>query len=262
MKEECRFGDNMTFSIRFKSKTYKNKHDSSNIIALKNIDIKIKKKEFVCIVGPSGCGKTTLMNIIGGLINAEGKEIYLNEKKMDTEQNLGYVFQTSRLLPWLTLNENIKLVCKETNFRIEKRIQSLLRSFELEEFGNAYPNTISGGMRRKVSLARAFVNNPDILLMDEPFISLDQPTSEMLYRVLKDYWNKHPTIVLLITHNLKEALLLGDRILFFSKRPGTVVFDYTVKKKPLNLTKIDSISVEKEYNHLTKKYPRLLKGLI
>ena len=252
----------MSFSIKFSNKTYENKHDSSKTIALKNIDINISEKEFVCVVGPSGCGKTTLMNIIGGLIDAEGKEIYLNEKKMKANHNLGYVFQTSRLLPWLTLKDNIRLVCKETNLEIEKKIQSLLNSFELEEFGDAYPSTISGGMRRKVSLARAFVNNPDILLMDEPFISLDQPTSEMLYKVLKDYWNKHPTIVILITHNLKEALLLGDRILFFSKRPGTVVFNYKVKKKPANLTKIDSINVEKEYNHLTKKYPKLLKGII
>ena len=252
----------MSFSIKFSNKTYKNKHDSSKTVALKNIDISIRKKEFVCIVGPSGCGKTTLMNIIGGLIDAEGTELYLNNKKINANQNLGYVFQTSRLLPWLTLKENIRLVCKETNLEMEKKIQSLLSSFELEEFGDAYPSTISGGMRRKVSLARAFVNNPDILLMDEPFISLDQPTSEMLYKVLKDYWRKNPTIVILITHNLKEALLLGDRILFFSKRPGTVVYNYKVKKKPANLTKIDSISVEKEYTHLTKMYPKLLKGLI
>ena len=116
-------------------------------------------------------------------------------------------------------------------------------------------------MRRKVSLARAFINNPEILLMDEPFISLDQPTSESLYRVLIEHWQKNPTTIILITHNLKEAILLGDRILFFSKRPGTVVYDYKVKNKRKTM-KIDSISIEKEYNLLKKEFPGILKGLI
>ena len=116
-------------------------------------------------------------------------------------------------------------------------------------------------MRRKVSLARAFVNNPRILLMDEPFVSLDQPTSETLYQSLIEHLNKNPTIVILITHNLKEAILLGDRILFFSKRPGTVVYDHKVRIKRKSF-KIDNDNVEKEYNFLKTKFPKILKGLI
>jgi len=251
----------MAFSIKIKKKVYKNKHDLRETVALKNIDIKIKSNEFLCIVGPSGCGKTTLMNIIGGLINAEDQELILNNKKLNSNFNFGYVFQTSRLLPWLTLKENIKLVCPNQGDVEDKKIHKLLNSFELDEFSNSYPNTISGGMRRKVSLARAFINNPEILLMDEPFISLDQPTSESLYKALIEHWQKNPTTVILITHNLKEAILLGDRILFFSQRPGTVVYDYKVKNKRKTM-KIDSISVEKEYNLLKNKFPRILKGLI
>ena len=116
-------------------------------------------------------------------------------------------------------------------------------------------------MRRKVSLARAFVNNPEVLLMDEPFISLDQPTTEELYKVLIDYWGKNPTTVIFITHNLKEALLLGDRILFLTKRPGQIVLDYKVKSKRYPL-KIDNGEVDKEYLNINKKYPNLLKGLV
>ena len=116
-------------------------------------------------------------------------------------------------------------------------------------------------MRRKVSLARALINKPSILLMDEPFVSLDQPTSENLYNVLIEYWKEKPITIVLITHSLKEAILLGDRILFFSKKPGTVVFDYKVKssRNPLN---IDNKKVSDEYTNLKKKYPKLLNGIV
>jgi len=251
----------MSFTIKIKEKSYINKHDKKKIVALKNIDIKIKPKEFICIVGPSGCGKTTLMNIIGGLIKGDGQKLLINNREIDGNANFGYVFQTSRLLPWLTLKENVKLICKQNSVETDKIIKNLLTSFGLIEFLDSYPNNISGGMRRKVSLARAFVNKPEILLMDEPFISLDQPTSENLYEVLVNYWQKNPTTIILITHNIKEALLLGDRILFFSKRPGTVVVDYKNKCCRRSL-KIDSKSILAEYNKLTKKYPKILKGLV
>jgi len=251
----------MNFEINIKEKNFINKSDNSRINVLKDIDIKIKSNEFVCIVGPSGCGKTTLMNIIGGLISADGQNIKLNGKKnSEIEENISYVFQSSRLLPWLTVRENVELVRKEkTNFR--DRTDDLLKNFGLRDFINFYPKAISGGMRRKVSLARALINNPRILLMDEPFISLDQPTSENLYKVLVNYWEKKPITIILITHSLKEALLLGDRILFFSKKPGTVLFDYKVKskRKPLN---VDNKSVNDEYTNLKERYPKLLKGLI
>ena len=252
----------MSISIKIKQKIFYNKYLNQKVLALKSIDLIVKPKEFVCLVGPSGCGKTTLMNIIGGIIEADEKKILINNANIEESKNkLGYVFQTSRLLPWLTLHENIKLVCNEECKNIDGKINKILKSFELEEFSSVYPNSISGGMRRKVSLARAFVNKPDVLLMDEPFVSLDQPTTENLYNVLIDYWKKNPTTIILITHSLKEAILLGDRILFFSKRPGKIVLDYKVKanRKPL---KIDNIDVNKEYNNLNKKYPELLKGLV
>ena len=158
------------------------------------------------------------------------------------------------------MRENIELVSqKKTN--IENDINGLLNNFGLSEFIDFYPKAISGGMRRKVSLARALINKPSILLMDEPFVSLDQPTSENLYDVLINYWEIKPITIILITHSLKEALLLSDRILFFSKKPGTVVFDYKVKsnRNPLN---IDNKNVSTEYNNLKKKYPKILGGIV
>ena len=128
------------------------------------------------------------------------------------------------MLPWLTVKENVELVCDDKPLNNE-RIDEILESFGLKDFINYYPKSISGGMRRRVSLARAFINNPKVLLMDEPIVSLDQPTAENLYEVLA-ITGKNPTTIILITHVLKEAILLGDRVLFFFKNPGTVVFDY------------------------------------
>ncbi len=251
----------MIFEIKIKEKCFFNKHDGKKTKVLKNIDIKINPDEFICIVGPSGCGKTTLMNMIGGLIDTKKNVIQSKSKENITSQNFGYVFQTSRLLPWLTVKENVELVCDSNSDQFKNNAESLLESFGLNDFLNFYPKAISGGMRRKVALARALVNNPKVILMDEPFVSLDQPTSESLYNVLVNYKKKNPITVIFITHILKEAILLGDRILFFSKKPGTVVFDYKVMSmnKPLTL---DNSSVDKEYKKLKKKYPQLLQGLV
>ena len=250
----------MSFKINIKKKSFINKHDSAKVEVLKNINFEIQSNEFVCIVGPSGCGKTTLMNMIGGLVPYDNKEEIITKNNSTKEDSFGYVFQTSRLLPWLTVKGNIELVCNRDQ-NLDKQINQLLKEFELSEFSNYFPKALSGGMRRRVSLVRALINKPKVLLMDEPFVSLDQPTAENLYKVLIDYWKKNPITVILITHNLKEALLLSDRILFFSKRPATVVYDYKVKSKRGNL-KIDNKDIDKEYDSLNKKFPSILKGLV
>ena len=224
------------------------------------VSFDVAPAEIVCLLGPSGCGKTTLMNMIGGLVKSDGHILNFNKNRKNEDENFGYVFQTSRLLPWLTVKENVALVCNDKKID-EYQIEDILESFGLKDFINYYPKSISGGMRRRVSLARAFINNPKVLLMDEPFVSLDQPTAENLYEVLINYWKKTKTTIILITHVLKEAILLGDRILFFSKNPGTVVFDYSVKSNRDKLS-IESKFVNKEYLELTKKYPNLLNGLL
>ena len=200
------------------------------------------------------------MNIIGGLIDANDQKFKKEQFDLKSNGDFGYVFQTSRLLPWLTVKENIELVCEENEKYID-RIEFLLSEFDLHEFKNYYPKSISGGMRRKVSLARALIKEPQILLMDEPFVSLDQPTAESLYSVLIKYWQQNPITIILITHNLKEAILLGDRIIFFSKRPASVVYDHKIKSKITGLS-IDNTEIQKEYDQLRKKFPSLLKGLV
>ena len=246
--------------ISVKEKVYNNQNSTPAIQALKNIEISIRSKEFVSIVGPSGCGKTTLMNIIGGLVEANEQQIFINNKKKNNNNSFGYIFQTSRLMPWLTLFENVKLVCNP-NSEIDQKVENILENFGLKDFIHAYPNTISGGMRRRASMARAFINNPEILLMDEPFVSLDQPAAEDLYNVLISYWRRNPTTILLITHSVKEAILLSNRILFMTKRPGSILIDYKVKSSR-SILKIDNKEVEKEYSLLVKKFPQLLKGII
>lgn len=245
-------------TISLKEKKYHNANTSSDVKALKNIEFKIRSKEFVSIVGPSGCGKTTLMNIIGGLIDAKEHKILINNRSINSKNSLGYIFQTSRLMPWLTIFENVKLVCNDDN-EINKKVEEILTNFGLEDFIHAYPNTISGGMRRRAAMARAFINSPEVLLMDEPFVSLDQPAAEDLYSVLIKYWEKKPTTIILITHSMKEALLLSNRILFMTNRPGSILMDYKVKslRSPL---KIDNKDIDREYNTILKKYPKLLEG--
>ena len=248
----------MSFKINIKNKSFINKHDKQKVEVLKNIKIEILSNEFVCIVGPSGCGKSTLMNMIGGLVPYDNNEEI--QKNLLGEDTFGYVFQTSRLLPWLTVKENIELVSK-LDMNLDTKINHLLKEFDLLEFANYFPKALSGGMRRRVSLVRALINKPEVLLMDEPFVSLDQPTAENLYKVLIDFWKKNPITVILITHNLKEALLLSDRILFFSKRPATIVYDYKVKSKRGNL-QMDNKEIDKEYENLNKKFPSILRGLV
>ena len=183
----------MSFEIKIKEKFFNNKHDKNKTSVLKNIDIKIKSKEFVCIVGPSGCGKTTLMNMIGGLIDSENQVIQSTSKDNLEVENLVMFFKLQGYFLGLLLKKMLNLFVKQIHqILILISIDYLLESFGLKDFLNFYPKAISGGMRRKVALARALINNPKVLLMDEPFVSLDQPTSESLYDVLVNYRKKKP----------------------------------------------------------------------
>ena len=197
------------------------------------------------------------MNIIGGLIEADNQKILINDKNLNSNNCLGYIFQTSRLMPWLTVFENVKLVCRNNN-DINNRVENTFKDFGLKDFLNAYPNTISGGMRRRASMARAFINNPESFLWTNLLFLLDQSAAEELYKVLINYCN--PTTIILITHSVKEALLLSNRILFMTKRPGSILMDYKVKSLG-SILKIDNKEIEKEYYNLLNKFPKLLEGV-
>ena len=193
-------------------------------LAIKNLQFSIDSGEFVCLVGPSGSGKTTLLNLIAELDeDYEGETtVGCNEK----DSKIGYIFQNPRLLPWRTVRENIELVMNSGHS--STIVDELLGVMQLIEAQQVYPERLSLGMSRRVSIIRAFAIEPDVLLMDEPFVSLDAPTARQVRELLVKLWCNRPHTVLFVTHDLREAITLADRIIFLSARPMTVVSEIAV----------------------------------
>lgn len=207
---------------------------------LKNIAIDIEPRSFVVVTGPSGCGKSTLLNIIAGLDSDYEGEIVLG----GPDTKIGFVFQSPRLLPWRTVYENIALALPEGDPR-HAHIEEMLRQVGLEGFSSQYPERLSLGMQRRAALARGFITEPDVLLMDEPFVSLDDPTAQSLRELLIGLWNRRPTTVIFVTHDRTEAVMLGTRILRMSGANATIVQDETVRLSPSERTDRDKVRAEK-----------------
>jgi NitT/TauT family transport system ATP-binding protein len=188
--------------------------------ALKGLHFSVTPGEFVCVLGPSGCGKTTLLNIIAGLDSDFSGRVDGGGNPGQARPVIGYVFQTPRLLPWRTVAENIQLALRPG--QSVGVVDELLAMTGLIEFRNTYPERLSVGMSRRVALARAFAVEPDLLLMDEPFVSLDEQTAQRLRQMLLDVWQRRPTTVLFVTHDTREAVLLADRIVRLSASPARV----------------------------------------
>ena len=215
---------------------------TNSIDVLSNISLQVKEGELVTIVGPSGCGKTTLLKIIGGLINQKGKnisfqgtvKIYGKEpEKAKKSRVFGFAFQNPVLLPWRTVIENIVLpleILNENDFKNTKEIVDLLKLMGVENFSNSYPMHLSGGMQQRVNIARALVHKPKILLMDEPFGSLDEVTRERLVGALMRIHRIKKSTIIYVTHSLREATFLGDRILLLTERPAKIkeIFNSTL----------------------------------
>jgi ABC-type nitrate/sulfonate/bicarbonate transport system ATPase subunit len=191
------------------------------VIALRDLRFTVAPGEFVCVLGPSGCGKTTLLNIIAGLDRDFTGSIALPVDARRREPLIGYVFQKPRLLPWRTVQENIDLVLTPEQQRTGIA-DELLTATGLIEFRHAYPERLSVGMTRRVALVRAFAIGPDLLLMDEPFVSLDEPTAERLRGLLLEIWGRRPTMVLFVSHDTREVVQLADRVVLLTPSPGTV----------------------------------------
>jgi len=189
-------------------------------LALQALRFEAARGELVCIVGPSGCGKTTLLNIIAGLDQAYSGQVTLPSGG-DGRPMIGYVFQNARLLPWRTVLENIELVLRPGQSH-RQRVLDLLAVTGLGDVAHVYPERLSVGMGRRVALARAFAIDPQLLLLDEPFVSLDEPTADRLRQLLLEVWRRQPTTVLFVTHDLREAILLADRIVLLSPPPARV----------------------------------------
>ena len=210
--------------INIHSKTYPAIDQVGVHLAIKNLKLSIKSGEFVCLVGPSGSGKTTLLNIIAKLDKDYEGEITVG--RYNAQSKIGCIFQNPRLLPWRTVRENIELVL-DTSQSLAI-VDELLEVMQLTDSQQVYPERLSLGMSRRVSIIRAFAIEPDVLLMDEPFVSLDAPTARQVRELLLKLWHDRPHTVLFVTHDLREAITLADRLIFLSARPMSVVSEIVV----------------------------------
>ena len=196
-------------------------------LVLNGLDITIAPRSFVVLTGPSGCGKSTLLNIVAGLDSDFDGAIELGNAVKRTS----VVFQTPRLLPWRTVRENLLLSLPDGDPRVAG-IGPLLERVGMTEAAGAYPERLSLGMQRRVALVRGFVQEPDLLLMDEPFVSLDDPTAQELRRVLIDLWTRVRATVIFVTHDRTEAVMLGTRILRLGRCSASVLQDDEVRLTP------------------------------
>lgn len=245
-------------SVNIDRKAYAKGSGDGNKLAIEGLSFTAGAGEFVCFVGPSGCGKTTMLNIIAALDkDAESRVTFADGSGVD-EARVSYMFQTPRLLPWATVRDNVRIVLDPAE-AADGRAEELLEQMELGDALDEFPNRLSGGMQRRVALARAFVTNPDLMLLDEPFVSLDVPVGNRLRGILLDLWRASPTTVLFVTHDLREAIFLADRILFLSRGPSRVILDVPV---PLTRPRTpESQEIEAFRQELLDKHESLLHGL-
>ncbi len=199
---------------------------AGDIAALENIDLEISPGEFVSLVGPSGCGKSTLMRCIGGLIAPSSGSIVIDDVTVtEPDPRIGYVFQKAVLLPWRTVEDNLALpfeIKGGLQADTRERIQRILAMVGLGDYARHRPGELSGGMQQRVSVARALVMQPSILLMDEPFGALDAQTRDTMNEELLRIWRESGTTIVFVTHDIGEALFLSDRVVIMSARPGGV----------------------------------------
>lgn len=209
------------------SKTFRNHRLGNQTTALEDISLDISESEFVALIGPSGCGKSTLLHILAGLDKPSGGRIYINGKAVEKPgPDRGIVFQEFALLPWLTALGNIEFGLEILGIDRKTRRQKALTYLEivgLKGFENSRPHELSGGMKQRVAIARALATEPEVLLMDEPFGSVDALTRESLQTELLQIWAETGKTILFITHNIEEAAFLADRIAVMSSRPGKIV---------------------------------------
>jgi len=191
-----------------------------NLTLFRDFNIRLEEGTITCILGPSGCGKTTLLNIIGGITLPDSGSLIGFDNKI-----FSYIFQEPRLLPWKTVRENIEFVLEDGLSRHEKRGQALdlIRKVELEKFASYYPSQLSGGMKQRVSIARAFACHSDIILMDEPLTGLDNTLKKNMIDWFPGIWRVDRRTVIFVTHNVDEALMLGNEIVVLSKAPGEII---------------------------------------
>ena len=224
--------------LRNVSRTFKTPHGT--LAALEGIDLEVREHEFLCVLGPSGCGKSTLLNLMAGLDEPTRGEVWMDGHLVEgpgTDRIV--IFQELGLFPWLTVRENVEFGLRMQGVpRAERhaRAQKYLRMVHLSQFERSYVHQLSGGMKQRVALARSLVTEPDVLLMDEPFAALDAQTRDLLHEELARIWEETGKTIVFVTHNVREAVRLGDRVILLTFRPGRVKSEFPVKlPRPRNL---------------------------
>lgn len=201
--------------------------------ALDNITLTIKKGEFVSILGPSGCGKSTVLNLVAGFDTQSEGTIEVNGKKVTgAGADRVVVFQEHGLFPWLTVLDNVAFGLKQKGIGKKERHElamEQIKAVHLSRFADRYPHELSGGMKQRAAIARALAMDPEILLMDEPFAALDEQTRLILHKELEEIWMRTRKTILFITHNIREAVILSDRVVVMSTRPGTIKKEFAVQ---------------------------------
>jgi len=237
------------------------------VVALGNTSLRIDQGDFVALVGPSGCGKSTILKLVTGLITASTGYVYVAGREVGAEQvRVGMAFQNPTMLPWLTVRDNVMMPLKivppfrqdyqrkkKTEFR--DRADALLKEVGLAGFGDKHPWQLSGGMLQRASLCRALIHEPQLLMLDEPFGALDQFTREELWAVMQELWMKLKPTVLLVTHDLKEAGYLANRICVMRSRPGQIIDDAAV---PFARPRTIDMSYTPEFVSMTQRLRELI----
>ena len=210
-----------TVNIEDLTKVYGEGEDE--LVAVDGMDLHIEAEEFVTVLGPSGCGKSTVLECVAGYLDPTEGEVLVNDEPVEgPDPSRGVVFQSNRLFPWKTITENIRFGPEMRDAVDDERIAALFDRMGLEGFENSYPHELSGGMQQRAELARLLANDPDIMLMDEPFSGLDAMTKELMQENLLEVWEDEDRTVLFITHDVEEAILLADRVVVMTARPGQV----------------------------------------
>jgi len=218
--------------------------NGKRLLALDNIDLSVRAGEFLCIVGPSGCGKSTLLHLIAGLHRQTSGRVLIDNKAVDgpgTDRIL--IFQELGLFPWLTVGQNVEFGMKMKGMskaERQEKIRYYLKLVHLAQFQDSYIHQLSGGMRQRVALARALATEPDVLLMDEPFAALDAQTRDLLHDELERIWAETGRTIIFVTHNVREAVRLGDRVALITFRPGRVKTEFPIDlPRPRHLEDVD-----------------------
>ncbi|KFC66448.1 ABC transporter, ATPase subunit [Devosia sp. LC5] len=212
--------------LRGVSKTFGNQNNGGGTLALANVDLTVRDGAFVSLLGPSGCGKTTILRMVNGLIAPDAGTITVSGQAPRPGPDMGFVFQSFRLIPWSSVRGNVEFALVETiPGKAERRARAdrYIELVGLSRFADAYPSELSGGMKQRVALARALASEPAILLLDEPFASIDAQTRELMQIELMRLWTLRKSVALFVTHSVDEAILLSDQIVLMGPRPGRVL---------------------------------------